>query len=243
MNFSGMISNRNLVGRLLRWFLSFIPKDVKLPILQGKLRGKFWIVGAGNHGYWLGSYEYAERKLFEKTIRQGWVVYDIGANAGFYTLLSSFLVGKKGRVYAFEPLSANINYLEKHLVLNKVKNVFIVNKAVWNSDGLLNFAKESDERTTGQISPEGRFKVEAISLDHFAIGKGCPNCLKIDVDGTEVEVLNGAKKLFRDCHPVIFLSVHSDELKRKSLDFLSTFGYRVEKYIEEYDTQAVFLLS
>jgi hypothetical protein len=57
INFSG-ISNKSIMGKLLRYPLRFIPKDMKLPILQGKLQGKWWIAGSSNYGCLLGSYEY-----------------------------------------------------------------------------------------------------------------------------------------------------------------------------------------
>ena len=69
--------------------------------MQGKIRGKKWVVGSGNHGYWLGWYEYDKRILFEKTVTKQSIVFDIGAHVGFYTLLASELVGPGGKVYAF----------------------------------------------------------------------------------------------------------------------------------------------
>src|SRR5580765_1322501 len=102
-NLSG-ISRETLIGKLLRAPLRLLPRTAAVPILQGPLRGKKWIVGSGTHGCWLGSYEYDKQKLFQKTVRSGDVVYDVGANAGFYSLLASLLVGEKGHVYSFEPL-------------------------------------------------------------------------------------------------------------------------------------------
>ena len=99
MNFSA-IPFKTLYGKILRLPLRLIPKNMKLPILQGKLRGEKWIVGSSNHGCWLGSYEYKQRILFEKTIIRGSVIFDIGAHVGFYTLLASKLVGPKGKVFA-----------------------------------------------------------------------------------------------------------------------------------------------
>lgn len=58
------------------------------------------------------------------------VVYDIGANAGFYTLLSSVLTGSNGKVFAFEPVQQNIFYIKNHLGLNKITNTVVVEKAV-----------------------------------------------------------------------------------------------------------------
>ena len=97
MNFSG-ISNKKLLGKLLRFPFRFIPTDMRMPILQGRLKGKKWIVGSSNHGCWLGSYEYEKRLVFEKTVTKGSIVFDIGAHVGFYTLLASVLVGPGGRV-------------------------------------------------------------------------------------------------------------------------------------------------
>jgi len=63
MNFSA-ISNKNIFGKILRFPLRFIPTKVVVPILQGTLKGKKWIVGSSNHGCWLGSYEYEKCILF-----------------------------------------------------------------------------------------------------------------------------------------------------------------------------------
>ncbi len=59
-----------------------------MPIMQGRLRGTKWIVGAGEHGYWLGSYEMNKRLAFEREIAPGTVMYDIGANVGYFSLLA-----------------------------------------------------------------------------------------------------------------------------------------------------------
>ena len=114
MNFS-KISNRTFYGKILRLPLKLIPKRMVVPIVRGPLRGKRWIVGASTHGCWLGSYEYQKQSIFKKTVKSGYVVYDIGAHVGFYTLLSSVLVGTQGKVIAFEPVQRNLEYLKKHV--------------------------------------------------------------------------------------------------------------------------------
>src|SRR3989454_7017615 len=105
------VSSRSVAGKFLRWPLRFVPRELAVPIRQGALRGKRWVVGSSTHGCWLGSYEYTKRKLFESYVIAGDVVYDIGANVGFYTLLASVLVGRGGQVVAIEPLPRNIAYL------------------------------------------------------------------------------------------------------------------------------------
>jgi hypothetical protein len=63
MNFSG-ISSKSILGKALRFPLKLIPSSARVPIIQGPLRGKLWIVGSSNHGCWLGSYENGKRKKF-----------------------------------------------------------------------------------------------------------------------------------------------------------------------------------
>jgi len=56
-----------------------------------------------------------KQQLFQKDIKPGVVIYDIGANAGLYTLLSSILKGNSGKVFAFEPVPKNIFYIKQHI--------------------------------------------------------------------------------------------------------------------------------
>ena len=65
-----------------------------------------------------------------ETSEERCVVFDIGANTGFYTLLASVLVGPQGRVFAFEPVPLNLRYLNEHLRLNNIKNVSVIDAAV-----------------------------------------------------------------------------------------------------------------
>ena len=88
MSFSAISSN-SLLGAALRYPLRWIPDDLVVPVLQGPLRGKKWIVGSSSHGCWLGGYEYEKQRRFAQAINPGGVVYDIGAHVGFYMLLAS----------------------------------------------------------------------------------------------------------------------------------------------------------
>ncbi|MBN8636124.1 MAG: hypothetical protein J0M07_12425 [Anaerolineae bacterium] len=100
MNFSG-ISRQSLIGQLLRLPLALMPKSARVPILQGALRGRWWIAGSSNHGCWLGSYEFDKQQRLSAHVQPGMVVYDIGAHVGFYTLLAAQLVGPGGHVFSF----------------------------------------------------------------------------------------------------------------------------------------------
>jgi len=241
INFSG-ISNKSLLGRFLRFTLRLLPKNMVVPIIQGPLKGKKWIVGAGVHGYWLGSYEYEKQLLFTRLIsnyvsRKGKaVVYDIGANVGFYTLLASILVGSEGKVIAFEPLPRNIYYLKKHIELNMCKNVLILEVAVADKNGLAYF-DDSRDPSMGCISNRGNLQVKTVSLDELVNTAQIPppDFIKIDVEGAELLVLNGARRVLIEYSPVIFLSTHGKDIHLACINLLKTLGYKF-KSIEKGKT-------
>jgi len=189
------ISSRTLLGKLLRLPLRLIPPDMKVPILQGLLRGKWWIAGASLASFWLGSFELNKQRLFERTVTPGSVVFDIGAHVGFYTLLSSVLVGTVGKVFAFEPVPRNLHYLYEHLRLNHATNVTVTEAAVADVCGTTLF-DESANSATGHLSTQGALCVRVVNLDALVPREmPSPDFIKIDVEGAEWLVLTGAREL------------------------------------------------
>ena len=132
------------LGRMLRLPLSLVPKTAVVPILQGPLKGKRWIVGSGIHRLWLGSYEPSKMAVAAELTSTGAIVFDIGANVGIYTLLFSARAGQSGRVVAFEPSPRNVAYLKQHLTLNDASNVEVVEAAVSDAVGRSSFDDTAD---------------------------------------------------------------------------------------------------
>ena len=163
MNFSG-IPRSSLLGKILRSFLALIPPRTVVPILQGLLRGKRWVVGAGVHGYWLGSYEFEKQKAIAQYIRQGDIFDDTAANVGLYTLLAAQAAGKAGHVYAFKPLSRNVTYLRRHVALNHFENVTTLELALGDREGIARF-HEGLHPSMARISDEGAREVRTCPLD------------------------------------------------------------------------------
>jgi FkbM family methyltransferase len=228
MNLSG-IPNTSLLGRLIRFPLRFIPKDASVPILQGRFKGKKWIVGSANHGYWLGSYEFKKRLLFERSIPLGSVVYDVGGFVGYYTLLASVLVGPGGRVVVFEPLPRNLHYLKEHLRLNGISNVSVVEAAVSDQAGTLMF-KEGPSRARGCLAEDGGLQVQAVRLDDLVESGELPEpqFMKVDVEGAELRAFAGARRLLERCHPTLFLDTHGSAVHAECCRLLVELGYRLE---------------
>ena len=221
-----------MFSKIFRSLFSLIPPDTKVRILRGPIRGMKWVKGAGPNAYWFGTYEVVRMREFVDALKQGDVVYDVGANVGIYSLHASFEVGSSGWVYAFEPLERNLRYLRQHLALNNLQNCTILESAICNAEGMLAFSIADWEPSMARLSPTGEITVPSTTLDVCIYGEKRlrpPNVLKIDVEGAELEVLSGAARGIAEFHPIIFLEIHGPELHRDCRDFLVAKGYSVEE--------------
>ncbi len=222
------IDYRTPIGKLLRLPLKLIPENTVLPIMQGALKGRKWIKGSSINGCWLGTYEFDKQQLFQKYVKPGMVIYDVGANAGFYTLLSSILTGERGKVLAFEPVPQNIYYIKRHIELNKIVNATIIEKAVSDKISKLKFTLGSN-LSMGHFSDSGEIEVETISLDDFVKqGNPLPDLIKMDIEGAEYQALEGTKEILRTKKPVIFLATHGHQTKTNCVSLLDRYNYKIE---------------
>jgi FkbM family methyltransferase len=217
-----------LFGRVLRAPLSLLPKTAAVPILRGPLRGQRWIVGSATHGCWLGTYELAKQRAFAEAVRPGQVVFDLGANVGFYTLIAAARSGSTGRVYAFEPLPRNVAFLRQHLHYkpSDAADVEVIEAAVSDIEGTAAF-QESPSPAMGRLMETGGLQVKTVTLDEMVLDRGlpAPDVIKIDVEGGEKRVLDGAIKTLGRAHPVIFLATHGSRAHAECCSLLRTLGY------------------
>jgi FkbM family methyltransferase len=221
-------SHTTFVGSLLRLPLRAIPASAKVRILAGPLRGAVWIRGSATHKCWLGVYEHKKAKLFADHVNPGNSVFDVGAHVGFYTILAARRTGSHGEVAAFEPLSRNVDFLRRHVDLNKLSNVTVVQAAVAESDGSSGFST-SESFFEGHLDERGAVHVQTVSLDTFVEARNVrpPNVIKIDVEGAELEVLKGAKRVLASARPIIFVATHDGHVHRACCSFLSSMRYSV----------------
>ena len=141
-------------------------------------------------------------KLVKEIIKKDQIVIDVGANIGYFSTLFSKLVGTTRKVYAFEPAPINFEILQRNILVNNLKNVLIHQTAAsnvsdiqdlylstWNFGDNRLFEKPRDER---DLERE-KIQVDTIRLDEIIQDK--INLIKIDVQGFEWQVIDGAKKL------------------------------------------------
>ena len=149
----------------------------------------------------------AERHLLHRLLRPGMRVADVGANIGYYALLFAAAVGPGGEVVCCEPEPDNLAELDRTLAWNQLVNVRVLPVALGESDGEVRLVRG----VNGMVRPNGGGPEDTVvvplrRLD--AILPGRVDLLKVDVEGYEGQVLNGAERLLQEYRPIIFLEIH-----------------------------------
>jgi FkbM family methyltransferase len=143
--------------------------------------------------------------LLKKYVERGGTALDIGAHIGTHTLRMAQLAGPNGRVYAFEPQKKIYRELYYNLKLNKMANTIPLRYAVGNSNSVIEMgaAPEGNEGNTAIGS--GGDKAELRTIDSFGF-RGV-SFIKIDVEGYEDPVIEGARETLLKNHPVIIVEI------------------------------------
>ena len=223
----------NTLKQKLSRLLHLVLQNKPVTILSGSLKGWKWLPESGNHSYWLGTYEKDYVKAFTQSLQSGFVVFDIGAHTGYFTLNASRIVGNDGQVFAFEPLPRNISLLREHLRLNNCTNVRLFEVAVSSKSGRKGFIFRNSFMghlsNKGELTNKGELKVEVVALDELMLQKNFvnPNVIKIDVEGHDYLVLKGAEKLIRESRPTLFISTHGKNNRERVLQLLEDWQYKL----------------
>lgn len=175
----------------------------------------------------LEKYEPYETKLILRQTKKGDVVIDVGANIGYYTVILADKVGNSGKVYAFEPDKINFEILKKNIEINKFKNVVAINTAVGSREGKIDLYKSKENLGDHKLfqiplgsaaSPfDERDIVKIINLDSYFKNIKV-DLMKIDTQGWEPEVIEGAKKIIEKNKPIMFLEYSPASYKQAKLD-------------------------
>ena len=182
--------------------------------------------------------------LMKSHIKKGDTVIDVGANIGFYSGMFSDLVGVEGKVYAFEP--DNYNYRRLEETIKSYANIIVKKAAVSSSSGQLEFYisadKNVDHRAYAPDEFATKYTVDAISLDEFPGKETKVDILKVDVQGYEMQVYQGAEnlidanlgiKIFSEFWPYGLLKAGSD--KETFFNFFTAKGFSI--YLVKDDKQ------
>jgi len=175
--------------------------------------------------YVFGTYEPGVVQGLEELIQSGWTAIDVGANIGYFTLLMANRVGPQGKVIAFEPLAENFSILKENIKMNGHTNVVAENLALMSRTERIELRSATPGAITwvasvkiDQNSAVESQSVEAVTLDEYVQAKGIAKVdfLKIDVEGAEASVLEGATEVLNRDKPVMLIEMHElDRFKDK----------------------------
>lgn len=178
-------------------------------------------------------------------LKPGDVFFDVGAHSGWMSMVAARRTGRSGKVVAFEPSPPSVDYLRYHKRVNRIMQMEIVPKAVTNvdaamkpftlvgrGDAVMNSLVEIEEVKN---DPRGStvIQVEAITLDSYSQRTGLvPAMIKIDTEGSELWVCEGARRLLAENRPTLIIATHPLWLPQGQkiedlFALLSGYGYRI----------------
>jgi FkbM family methyltransferase len=185
------------------------------------------------------AYEPHVTAVFRDRLRPGMHVLDVGANIGYFTMLSASIVGSSGSVTAIEPNPECAKLLEASRRANSFDNVVVLQVAAGRELGLLVLNTSYSNAMTSRAPDDPAALIAAMTVPSFRIDDLIPPAknialVKIDVEGAEYNALLGARDMITRCHPAIISEFSPDMMPgisfvdgRGYLRFLLDFGYQI----------------
>jgi len=183
----------------------------------------------------MGLWEREIKKILR--VEDGQVFIDVGAHIGTYTIPIAKQVGSKGKVIAFEPHPKSSEMLERSIKINHLENVTLIKKPVTDQKKKVKFGI-SNQPTISSIyfNKDTKYKIELEGIDLDS----CVNeikltrldWIKIDAEGSEIDVLNGARQILKKYSPRIIMEI-VEENQLKAKEILTSLGYEF-KSIDKY---------
>jgi FkbM family methyltransferase len=191
--------------------------------------GLSWEIPAGYPGAWTGllDHEPIVKEFLASRFRPGEVFVDVGANVGAYSLRAA---SQGMTVHSFEPNPENVKVLRRNCEINGL-SIDLHECALGSSEGTASLAPNG---AASRISDAGDLRVQVRTLDSFHLPRA--DLLKVDVEGYELEVLQGAVETLDRCHPAMMVEMHhwvGAEKEAALFEILSGLGYSFE-YLDRY---------
>jgi FkbM family methyltransferase len=174
----------------------------------------------------LDGFEVEERRMVRKLLTQERpkVIWDVGANIGVWSLFLTSLCGDDAEIRCFEPEPDNLKILQLNMTSNQIANWIIRPVALSNREGAAEFFTDPVCGSTGTLmdgrdfigeyygARRGKIQVRLTTVDHeVAGGARPPQFIKIDVEGHELAVLEGARKTLREHRPLLIFEATENQ--------------------------------
>jgi FkbM family methyltransferase len=216
-----------------RWWIRSRIFNLPYAIDFAHFRMKLWPEGSIAEPLYNGHFELSDRHFISSYLKPGMRVVDAGANIGLYTVMASILTGPSGHVYAFEPGKKTFSRLHRNLLLNNCQNVIANNVALANKCGEMILRVDPNHPTsdahcfvdslhdTPQIDPTDEV-VKCQKLDNHNLGH--IDFIKIDVEGGELALLEGAEQTLLDS-PDVTLLLECTKHRKQVQGFMERLGF------------------
>lgn len=220
--------------RLGKWQYPFLLRDTRIVVpgvgrfeCEARTDQLFQVIPSGQEGV---------RRELETRLRPGAVFVDAGANLGFFTVLASRLVGATGSVISVEMMPQTAAKLKRHVAINGLQNVRIVQQALSERSGDQVIARQPVGRggqatiSVADVSPEDytcEQSVTTVSLDDLLSTKDRIDLIKIDVEGHEAMVFVGGEKTLGRTQAVVLEYWPDDQRSTIADDHLRAAGFTV----------------
>lgn len=203
--------------------------------------------GQSNPDYLLGVNELPIQRAFARWIAPGQTVVDVGANVGFFTMLAAHLTGPTGLVVAVEPDADNRSRLGANARANHFDHVRVVDAAAGSAPGdgelwIDTYSGGHGLATTRPPHSRRSITVRVVTIDELVSSGVAPRpaLVKIDVEGTELDVLEGAVQTLARQRPVLVVEIDDGDKsafarkRREVTRFLEERRYRVDWLDDAY---------
>lgn len=185
------------------------------------------------YGLVRGVLESGVQEALRRHVGAGSVVYDVGANIGFFSLLAARFAGPTGRIESFEPLPAAAAGLRHNVAINGASTVHVHQAAVAARGGRAELLSV-DEGGWSHLADRGWhprthevLEVDVVALDELvADGLRAPDVLKIDVEGSELAVIDGMRETIRAHAPAIICELHATNAE--FVELMDELGYSTQ---------------
>lgn len=229
-----------ILGALQRRLVanSFSDEPFVHQVDAGPAKGvRFWVQMPEDKGIWTGNYEYAFAERLARAVRPGDVCFDVGGWHGFFSGVMA--ASGASAVYTFEPLPENIQRVAKLIELNPSLPIELIRGALSNEVGETDLvvmpdtsmAKLSQSKFQSGLSSGKTLRVRTYMIDEL-VQTGvvpAPSLMKLDVEGAEWLVLQGAMDVLRRARPHLFLELHTAETRREITATLRDLGYQIKE--------------
>jgi len=195
-------------------------------------------------------FELGEYKDIEQIVKSAKApIIDSGAQAGFFSLYCRAL-NMDTLIYAIEPSESNLESLEENLSMNNIKGVEIVPAALANKSGLRDFYISTDTHNhslfkvlTPQITKTS--KIKTYSLDDFLKEQGIDevSLLKLDIEGSEYEVLNNFTSWYKINNIVLEYHNFAEFNHTQLIELLQEEGYKIKTIPSKFDQSLGFIIA